>query len=84
MKIKYFSWIRERLNLEEETVELPENVETLGALLDWQATRGDNFTTVFEDPEIIRVALNMKHETDPQFSLDGITEIAMFPPMTGG
>ena len=33
MKIKYFAWIRERLGIDEEDLELPENVTSVGAYL---------------------------------------------------
>lgn len=84
MKLVYFAWIRERLDREEETVELPESVSTVGDLLAWQKTRGDKFESVFEFDKVIRVAINQEHVDDRTASLSGANEIAFFPPMTGG
>ena len=47
MKLIYFSWIRERLDIAEEEAELPETVKTLGDLLAWQKSRGEEFEAVF-------------------------------------
>ena len=84
MKMKYFAWIRERVGLEEEDVSLPDDVSDIGALLAWQATRGEQYAAAFSDPQIIRVALDMKLENDLTKPLTGVSEIALFPPMTGG
>lgn len=84
MKLVYFSWIRERLDIAEEEAELPENVKTLGDLLAWQKTRGEEFESVFAHEKVVRVALNQEHVDDPATSLDGVAEAAFFPPMTGG
>ena len=84
MKLIYFSWIRERLDIAEEEVELPETVKTLGDLLTWQKARGEEFESVFAHEGIVRVALNQEHVDDPATPLEGIREAAFFPPMTGG
>ncbi len=84
MKLMYFSWIRERLDTPDEEVDLPGEVKTLGDLLDWQKTRGEAFEAVFSHDKIVRVALNQEHVDDRSTSLEGVSEIAFFPPMTGG
>ncbi len=83
MKILYFSWIRERLGMGEETIDLPENVKTVSDLLGWLKTRGEEFEAVLEYPDIIRVAVNQEH-TDHDEAIGDAREIALFPPMTGG
>ena len=84
MKLVYFSWIRERVGFGEEEVELPAEVTTIATLFDWLKTRGEEFDAFLQQPDIIRVALDMEHENDRNASLDGVHEIALFPPMTGG
>ncbi len=84
MKLVYFSWIRERVGFGEEEVELPAEVTTIATLFDWLKTRGEEFDAFLQQPDIIRVALDMEHENDRNASLEGISEIALFPPMTGG
>jgi molybdopterin synthase sulfur carrier subunit len=84
MKLVYFSWIRERLDIAEETVELPGSVETVADLIQWQKNRGETFQTAFEHDAVIRVALDQEHAENRSASLSGVGEIAFFPPMTGG
>ena len=84
MKLVYFSWIRERVGFGEEEVELPAEVTTIATLFDWLRSRGEEFESFLQQPDIIRVALDMEHENDRNASLEGIREIALFPPMTGG
>ena len=84
MKLVYFAWLRERLGINEETVDLPDTVETVAHLLEWQKSRSEAFADVFEHSEIIQVAINQKHERNREASILGANEIALFPPMTGG
>ena len=55
-KLLYFAWIRERVGVEEEIVVVPQTVETVRDLLEWLKTRGEEFASAFEFPDIIRVA----------------------------
>ena len=84
MKLVYFSWIRERIGTGEEDVTLPDGVDTIASLLDWLKSRGDEFETALEYPDVVRIALDHEHVDDRQTSLTGVKEIAIFPPMTGG
>ncbi|MEM7067872.1 MAG: molybdopterin converting factor subunit 1 [Pseudomonadota bacterium] len=84
MKLVYFAWLRERLGIDEETVDLPDTVETVAHLLEWQKSRSESFADVFEHSEIIQVAINQKHERNREASILDANEIALFPPMTGG
>jgi len=84
VKLLYFSWIRERLDMPEEEVLLPGSVQTVGDLLAWQKTRGDEYEAVFQHDKIVRVALDQEHVDERSTPLAGVNEIAFFPPMTGG
>ena len=83
VKILYFAWLRERIGLAGELVDIPEDVSNVTALLDWLAGRGDGYAYALENQEIVRVALDQQlvHQTTP---LGEAREIALFPPMTGG
>jgi sulfur-carrier protein len=83
LKLLYFAWVRERVGKSEETVELPAGVATVADLMNWLAARGEEYAFAFENPKIIRAAINHAH-VKPGASLAGATEIAFFPPMTGG
>ena len=84
MKIVYFAWFRERVGLDEETVELPAEVITIDNLLGWLKTRGENYEAMLQQPEIVRVAVDRKHISEGGTDITGANEIALFPPMTGG
>ncbi|MCB8835892.1 molybdopterin converting factor subunit 1 [Aurantimonas sp. VKM B-3413] len=83
MKLAYFAWVRERIGLAEEEVQLPAGVETVDDLLHWLKGRGANYDSALQAPEIIRVAINQEH-VDHSEPLAGAKEVALFPPMTGG
>ncbi len=84
MKLVYFAWVRERVGMAEEQVDLPADVERVGDLLDWLKGRGEEFASAFEHADVIRVALDHQHEPDRDAPLAGVREVALFPPMTGG
>ena len=82
MKLVYFAWVREQVGLGEETVDLPDSVVTITDLLAWLSTRGDEYA-IFENAHALRAAINQEH-VDHSEPIKGATEIAIFPPMTGG
>ena len=41
MTILYFAWLRDRIGLSDEQVEVPDHVKTVADLTDWLASRGD-------------------------------------------
>ena len=83
MKVKYFAWVRERVGKSEETVDPPENVETVGDLIAWLTRQGESYAYAFEKPRVIRAAIDHAH-VKPEATIAGAREIAFFPPMTGG
>lgn len=83
MRIMYFAWVRERIGVPEEEVELPAHVATAGELIDWLAGRGEGYAHALERPEVIRVAIDKAH-AGRDAPLAGAREVALFPPMTGG
>ncbi|MCB8821591.1 molybdopterin converting factor subunit 1 [Microvirga rosea] len=83
MKLVYFAWVRERIGRTDETVELPEGIETVSDLVRWLKTRGEEYEYAFENEEIVRAAIDHVH-AKPDRVIAGAREIAFFPPMTGG
>ncbi len=83
MKLRYFAWVRERVGLTEEDVDLPPDVTTVASLLDWLSTRGPEYEYALSEPTVIRVAVDQLH-VQRDASLAGAREVALFPPMTGG
>ena len=83
VKLLYFAWVRERLGKGEEVVELPADVATIADLMTWLAGRGEEYAFAFENPRVIRAAIDRTH-VKPGAPIAGAKEVAFFPPMTGG
>jgi sulfur-carrier protein len=83
MKVKYFAWVRERIGKAEETIEPPASVHTIADLIGWLSARGESYAYAFEKPRVIRAAIDHTH-VKPETAIAGASEIAFFPPMTGG
>ncbi|ACE99899.1 molybdopterin converting factor subunit 1 [Rhodopseudomonas palustris] len=83
MKVKYFAWVRERIGVDEETVEPPPAVTTVADLIGWLAARGEGYALAFEKPDVIRAAIDRAH-VRAETPIHGAREVAFFPPMTGG
>jgi molybdopterin synthase sulfur carrier subunit len=83
MKLRYFAWVRERVGIPEEDIELPPGVTTAAELMNWLSSRGEEYAYAFENPRVIRVAIDRAH-VQPGTKIAQASEIAFFPPMTGG
>jgi sulfur-carrier protein len=83
VKLVYFAWVRERIGRRDEEIELPSNVATAGDLLDWLRARGPEYEHALSEPRAIRVAIDRVHAAR-ETPLAGASEVALFPPMTGG
>ncbi|MDO9411273.1 MAG: molybdopterin converting factor subunit 1 [Pseudolabrys sp.] len=83
LKVRYFAWVRERIGKTDEDVDVPDSVVTVADLVTFLTARGEEYAYAFENPKVIRAAIDRKH-VKPQTALGQATEIAFFPPMTGG
>jgi molybdopterin synthase sulfur carrier subunit len=83
LKIRYFAWVRERIGKPEEEIEPPAGIATVGDLVAWLARRGEEYAYAFENPQVIRAAIDRSHVRSDA-AIAGAKEIAFFPPMTGG
>ncbi len=83
MKLLYFAWVRERIGVPGEDVALPAEVATAGDLLAWLKRRGPEYEHALAEPRAIRIAVDRIHAR-PETPLAGASEVALFPPMTGG
>ncbi len=83
MKVLYFAWVRERVGKPEEDVAPPASVATVGDLIAWLSGRGEGYAHAFENPGVIRAAIDRAH-VRADATIAGAREIAFFPPMTGG
>ena len=83
VKLLYFAWVRERIGKGEEVVEPPAQVATVADLMGWLAGRGEEYAFAFDNPKVIRAAIDRTH-VKPDAAIAGASEVAFFPPMTGG
>ena len=83
MRLLYFGWVRTRIGIGSETLELPSGITDVRSLMDWLKQRDDGYRVAFEDLTTIRVAINQEMAT-LDASISSEDEVALFPPMTGG
>lgn len=83
MKVLYFAWLRDKTGHAEEEIELPGDVTTVGALVDWLKARSAGHAEAFADTKVVRAAVNQEF-ADPADPVGPGDEVAFFPPMTGG
>ena len=55
----------------------------MAELVKWLSGRGEEYAYAFENPEVVRAAIDQTH-VKPASPIAGAREIAFFPPMTGG
>lgn len=82
-RVLYFARIRQIVGKGEEDIAIPAGVETIGALIDWLRSRGEEYSAAFADTRVVRAAVNRSH-VSLDAPLAGASEIAFFPPVTGG
>ncbi|MFT5798216.1 MAG: molybdopterin synthase sulfur carrier subunit [Candidatus Azotimanducaceae bacterium] len=81
MDVLYFAWVRERIGIPREQVET--TAKTVADLVTELRGREDRYDLAFSDMTALRVAVDQKL-ADFDAPLDGVREVAFFPPMTGG
>jgi len=79
--VMYFAWVRERIGVPKERVET--SATTVMGLIEELRTREERYALAFSDLSALRVALD-QNLSDFDASLEGVREVAFFPPMTGG
>lgn len=83
MKVLYFAWFRDRIGCAEEDVTLPEGDPSVRDLIDLLSKRGEGYRAAFEDLDVVHAALDME-EVPLDTKLGAATEVAFYPPFTGG
>jgi len=82
MKVKYFAWVRERIGRPRNGRAAAE-CSHRSRLIGWLSARDESYAYAFEKPRVIRAAIDHTH-VKPETAIAGASEIAFFPPMTGG
>ena len=79
--VMYFAWVRERIGVPREQVDT--QAQTVAELVQELVAREARYAAAFADTSALRVALDQQL-ADFDASLEGVREVAFFPPMTGG
>ena len=81
MDVLYFAWVRERIGVPKEQIDT--SAATVMDLVEELRAREERYALAFSDLSALRVAVD-QDLSDFGASLEGVREIAFFPPMTGG
>ena len=79
--VVYFAWVRGRIGVPREQVDT--QAATVADLVNELKAREERYAFAFEDLGSLRVALDQEL-MDFDAPLEGVREVAFFPPMTGG
>ena len=82
VRLKYFSRIREMIGKPSELVEIKS--KNLQGLIEELQSMGEQYSVLKGRDFTVYSAVDQNMVTDVETSIEGATEIAFFPPMTGG
>ncbi|MDO8347915.1 MAG: molybdopterin converting factor subunit 1 [Rugosibacter sp.] len=82
IKVLFFAGLREALGVSAERLDLPAGIDTVGALRDHLAARGEPWSAL-ATAKNLRAAVN-QHMVGLEAPLKAGDEVAFFPPVTGG
>ena len=83
IQLRFFASIREALGTSQETLELPQEVDTVGALRHHLRERSDAWAAALAPGRALRMACNQQMANEATPLIEGC-EVAFFPPVTGG
>lgn len=83
MRLLYFAWVRERIGTGEEDVDPPEAVRTVADLAEWLRERSAGHAEALADLAKLRAAIDQRF-VPLDTPLGSASEVALFPPVTGG
>jgi molybdopterin synthase sulfur carrier subunit len=81
--LRYFASVREAVGMGQEVLELPEGVTTVGGVREALVARGGAWAEALGQDRAVRMAYQQVM-CSPETSVADGTEVAFFPPVTGG
>jgi len=81
--LRFFASVREQLGCSEETVTLPAEVKTVGQVRVWLIARGGVWAQALGGKPNLQMAYQLEL-CDASKKIEEESEIAFFPPVTGG
>ena len=82
-QLLYFASLRETLEADQEQLELPHNITSIGSLKQLLAQRGGAWEQAFNHDMSLLVSINQQMASDDSVIVEN-DEIAFCPPVTGG
>ena len=82
VRLKYFSRIREMIGKPSELVEIKS--KNIQGLIEELQSMGEQYSVLRGRDFAVFSAIDQNMVTDIETSIEGASEIAFFPPMTGG
>ena len=82
MIIKYFAWIKNITNTEEEIVNNLD-INDVKKLKIFLSKKYPKLKKYFQDQEMIQIAINLKYTRENK-KIKSKDEVALFPPVSGG
>ena len=82
MIIKYFAWLKNITNIEEEILTDP-SIKDINSLKKYLLTKYPKMKKYLENDNLIRIAINLSY-TFKNDTIKDDDEIALFPPVSGG
>lgn len=83
MRVLYFAWVREAIGRDEETIDLPAGIVDVAGLVGWLAARGGGHAEALGNLSKLRYAVDEAF-VGPDAGITQASEVAIFPPVTGG
>lgn len=83
MKVKYFAWMKRTVGVTEEEVAPPAEVATVGELVTWLRSKSSGHAEALAEGAAFGAAVDKRTAT-MDAKIAGASEVAFFPPFTGG
>ncbi len=83
MKITYFAKTRELMGRDSDSVDFPTDIHTIDDVIQYLSAKGAPYDVAFEERNSLRFALDNELAQNDA-SINNISELAIFPPVTGG
>ena len=83
IRVLYFARIRQIAGRAAEEVDMPATVATVRDLIAFLSARDENVAAALADPRTLKAAVDQTHVA-LDAPLAGASEVAFFPPVTGG
>ncbi|MBL6615272.1 MAG: MoaD/ThiS family protein [Reyranella sp.] len=83
MKVRYFAWMKRTVGVADEDVSPPVEVRTVGDLVFWLRGRSPGHAEALAEGAAFGAAVDKRTATF-DVPIEGVREVAFFPPFTGG